>query len=61
MTTNSNFDSWNGWMMPGSGRYMVFDSEEYWMDENGDIWVPCFGCATGVNTHIMEGDNPGGG
>ena len=66
MTTYSNFDSWNGWILPGSGRQVVYDYEDCWMDENGDIWVPCFGCAADSQAHsapmhIMEGNNPKGG
>ena len=64
MTTYTNFDSFNGWVMPGSGKQVFFDGQDYYIDENGDIWVPCFDCQTGTerrNAHIMEGKNPEGG
>jgi len=41
MITYSNFDSCNGWIMPGSGRQVSYGPEDYFMDENGDLWVPC--------------------
>ena len=33
MTNFQSFNSHNGWMMPGSG--------EFFIDECGDLWVPC--------------------
>ena len=41
MTTCTNFDSCNGWVMPGSGRRVSFGPEDCFVDENGDLWVPC--------------------
>jgi hypothetical protein len=42
MNTYSNFSSVNGWMLPGSGTWVSQEPEEYYVDENGDVWVPCF-------------------
>jgi len=66
MTSYNNFESQNGWIMPGTGRQLLFGPEDYYVDENGDIWVPCWGCACAGGTgkaqaHIMEGNNPQGG
>ena len=33
MTNFQSFNSLNGWVLPGSGDFFV--------DENGDLWVPC--------------------
>jgi len=41
MTINNQFDSFNGWVMPGSGRFVQFDETQCYVDENGDLWVPC--------------------
>ena len=41
MTTYHNFDSFNGWVLPGSGRQVSFGFEDCFVDENGDLWVPC--------------------
>ena len=41
MTTYSNYESQNGWVMPGSGRRVEFGPEDWYVDEDGDIWVPC--------------------
>ena len=41
MTTFNNFDSFNGWILPGTGRRVQFGPEECFVDENGDLWVPC--------------------
>ena len=42
MNTTSNFSSVNGWCMPGSGTWVAQDTEDFYIDENGDLWVPCF-------------------
>ena len=42
MNTTSNFSSVNGWCMPGSGTWVSQETGEYYIDENGDLWVPCF-------------------
>jgi hypothetical protein len=42
MNTFSNFSSVNGWCMPGSGTWVEQDAEDFYVDENGDIWAPCF-------------------
>jgi len=42
MNTFSNFSSVNGWCMPGSGTWVSQDTEEFYIDGNGDLWVPCF-------------------
>jgi len=42
MNTTSNFSSVNGWCMPGSGTWVLQETGEYYIDENGDLWVPCF-------------------
>jgi len=44
MTTYTNFDSYNGWVMPGSGKRVSFGHEDCYVDENGDLWVPCACC-----------------
>ena len=41
MNTTSNFSSVNGWCMPGSGTWVSQDAEDFYIDENGDLWVPC--------------------
>ena len=41
MTTWHNFDSFNGWVLPSSGRHVSFGHENCYIDENGDLWVPC--------------------
>jgi len=61
MTTYNNFESQNGWIMPGTGRQLLFGPEDYFVDENGDIWVPCRHCTGADQPHIMEGNNPQGG
>jgi len=42
MNTTSNFSSANGWCMPGSGTWVSQGVEDFYIDENGDLWVPCF-------------------
>lgn len=42
MNTFSNFSSVNGWMLPGSGSWASQGTEDFYVDDNGDLWVPCF-------------------
>jgi len=43
MNTFSNFSSLNGWALPGSGTWVEQDNpaEDFYVDDNGDLWVPC--------------------
>jgi len=41
MTTYNNFDSFNGRVLPSTGRHVSFGIEECYIDENGDLWMPC--------------------
>ncbi|MDR2687452.1 MAG: hypothetical protein LBB75_06845 [Oscillospiraceae bacterium] len=56
MNTFSNFSSVNGWMLPGSGAWAARDTEDFYVDENGDLWVPCF-CGEGETG--STGGSPG--
>jgi len=47
MNTFSNFSTFNGCVLPGSGTWVSQDMEDYYVDENGDLWVPCFCDGTG--------------
>ena len=51
MTNFQGFNSLNGWVMPGSGDFFV--------DENGDLWVPCV-CGRG-DCESDEGEGAGEG
>jgi len=42
MNTSSNFTTVNGWCLPGSGTWVAQDTEDFYVDCNGDLWVPCF-------------------
>ena len=52
MNTFSNNTTLNGWRMPGSGTWVTQDVEDFYVDENGDLWMPCF-CGEG------EGEDDG--
>ena len=52
VTTWHNFDSFNGWVLPSSGRQVSFDMEDCYVDENGDVWVPC-DCGCGGATRAV--------
>lgn len=47
MNTFSNFSTFNGCVLPGSGTWVGQDTEDYYVDENGDLWVPCLCEGTG--------------
>jgi len=48
MNTFSNNSTLNGWLMPGSGTWLQ-DPAGFFVDECGDLWVPCFcRCGTGA-------------
>jgi len=42
MNTTSNFTTVNGWCLPGSGTWVAQDTEDFYVDCNGDLWMPCF-------------------
>jgi len=47
MNTFSNFSSFNGCVLPGSGAWVTRDADgNFYVDENGDLWVPCL-CGEG--------------
>ena len=70
MTTYNNFDSFNGWIMPGSGRQVFFEPGDcrdepapwhYYVDENGDAWMPCLcgGASSGPTGPAGPAGQPG--
>jgi len=54
MNTFSNFSSVNGWAQPGSGTWVSQDPEDFYVDDNGDIWIPCL-CGEGDNNGDSDG------
>jgi len=48
MNTFSNFSTFNGCVLPGSGTWATQDTGNFYVDENGDLWVPCFCDGTGA-------------
>lgn len=41
MNTFSNNSTMNGWPMPGSGTWATPGLDSFFVDENGDLWLPC--------------------
>jgi len=55
MNTFSNFSTFNGWRMPGSGTWVTRNSaDNFYVDENGDLWVPCICVGTGSSGGIGD-------
>ena len=56
MNTFSNNTTLNGWRVPGSGTWVTQDNpvDDFYVDEHGDLWVPCL-CGEG------EGETGSGG
>ena len=49
MNTFSNFSTFNGCVLPGSGAWVTRDTDDnFYVDENGDLWVPCLRDGTGA-------------
>jgi len=42
MNTFSNFSTFNGCVLPGSGAWVTRGADgNFFVDDNGDLWVPC--------------------
>ena len=40
MTEYNTYNSQNGVVMPGTGRWFCFGDVYYYVDENGQVWAP---------------------
>ena len=48
MNSFSNFSSVNGWLLPGSGAWASQSPELFYVDCEGNLWVPCTCGCTGA-------------